>query len=71
MRSITVPVSTSFAWTISRPLAGAMELKLDLHGVDGQLGELSIEDLMMMDVIPTPGNASLRRSADGVEIEWP
>jgi hypothetical protein len=47
-----------------------MELKVDLHGVDGRLGELSIKDLMTMDVIATSGQAILRRDADGVQIDW-
>jgi S1-C subfamily serine protease len=68
---IGVVSTSSHGFGYAALIAGAMELKLDLRGVGGQLGELSIKDLMTMDVIAATGRATLDRTADGVAIEWP
>jgi hypothetical protein len=67
---IGVVSTSSHGFSYAALVGGLTELKVDLHGVDGHLGELSIKDLMTMDVIATKGQAILRRDADGVMIDW-
>lgn len=68
--AIGIVSTSSHGFSYAALIGGLMELKVDLHGVDGSLGELSIKDLMTMGVIATRGQAVLRRDADGVEIDW-
>jgi hypothetical protein len=50
---IGVVSTSSHGVSYAALIGGLMELKVDPHGVDGQLGELSIKDLMTLDVIAT------------------
>ena len=69
-RVIGVVSTSSHGFSYAALIGSATELKIDLHGVDGRLGEISVEDLMTMDVIVKTGSMSLRRTTDGVVIEW-
>jgi hypothetical protein len=51
-------------------LTSIMELKLDLHGADGEVHEWTIKELMDVGAIAAHGEAVLERSADGVTLKW-
>jgi hypothetical protein len=64
-------VSTSFTdFSYAALTGGLMELKVDLHCANEQIRELSIGELMEMDVVATYGQAILRRDSDGVVLQW-